>query len=74
MQEKNNGNLQNAPMVSGNEGSTQQQTGCVEDFTRDVNKEELAQAFGPKSNKNGWRYDYRLTPEVCVLLICCLFF
>jgi hypothetical protein len=30
---------------------------------RDVNKEELAQAFGPKSNKNGWRYDYRLSPE-----------
>ena len=30
---------------------------------RDVSKEELAQAFGPKSSKNGWRYDYRLTPE-----------
>ena len=29
---------------------------------RDVSKEELAQAFGPKSSKNGWRYDYRLTP------------
>ena len=30
---------------------------------RDVNNEELAQAFGPKSSKNGWRYDYRLAPE-----------
>ena len=29
---------------------------------RDDSKEELAQAFGPKSSKNGWRYDYRLTP------------
>ena len=28
---------------------------------RDVNKEELGQAFGPKSSKNGWRYDHRLT-------------
>ena len=31
--------------------------------TRDVSKEELSQAFGPKSSKNGWRYDYRLAPE-----------
>ena len=31
--------------------------------TRDVSKEELTQAFGPKSSKNGWRYDYRLTPD-----------
>ena len=30
---------------------------------KDVSKEELAQAFGPKSSKNGWRYDYRLTAE-----------
>ena len=31
---------------------------------RDVSKEELTQAFGPKSSKNGWRYDYRLTADV----------
>ena len=31
--------------------------------TRNVSKEELSQAFSPKSSKNGWRYDYRLTPE-----------
>ena len=31
--------------------------------TRDVSKEELAQAFGPKSSKKRWRYDYRLTLE-----------
>ena len=30
---------------------------------RDVSKEELAQSFGPKSSKNGWRFDYRLTPQ-----------
>ena len=30
---------------------------------RDVSKKELAQAFGSKSSKNGWRFDYRLTPE-----------
>jgi hypothetical protein len=30
---------------------------------RDVSKEELAQTFGPKSSKNGWRYDYRLTGD-----------
>ena len=30
---------------------------------RDVSKEELGEAFGPKSSKNGWRYDYRLSPE-----------
>jgi hypothetical protein len=30
---------------------------------RDVSNEELAQASGPKSSKNGWRYDYHLTPE-----------
>ena len=31
--------------------------------TKDVNKEELAQAFGSKSSLNGWRYDYRLISE-----------
>ena len=31
--------------------------------TRDVSKEELAEAFGPKSNKNRSRYDYRLTSK-----------
>ena len=31
--------------------------------TRDVSKEELTHAFGPKSSKNGWRYDHRLTSE-----------
>ena len=30
---------------------------------RDVRKEELAHAFGPKSSKKGWRYDHRLTSE-----------
>ena len=30
---------------------------------RDVSKEELTQAFGPKSSKNGWRYDYRLSGD-----------
>ena len=30
---------------------------------RDVSKEELAEAFGPKSSKNGYRFDYRLTAE-----------
>ena len=30
---------------------------------RDVSKDELAHAFGPKSSKNGWRYDHRLTSE-----------
>jgi hypothetical protein len=30
---------------------------------RDVTKAELTQASGPKSSKNGWRYDNRLTPE-----------
>ena len=31
--------------------------------TRDVSKEELTHAFAPKSSKNGWRYDHRLTSE-----------
>ena len=31
---------------------------------KDVGKEELAQAFGPMSNKNGWRYDHRLALQV----------
>ena len=30
---------------------------------RDVSKEELAHAFGPKSSKNGWRCDHPLTSE-----------